>query len=249
MDPDFAQSKHQAWNLTTKCGGSRPPARLSLLQLPAPAPQILDLVGMGMTHPIMRNWAHLENVCAAFDLEIQPSSSARFSQPHPIHTRLSFSPGPTSACQFRYMDLEREAVTNTELRGEYQLVASQIWRSAISRHILLIRLRCWSDITTLSLGSKKPHSNKSQPNTEGDYARMRSTVETAHAHILPVAPRIPDPSIIIHCRTQRFRPKRREQASGLRGRKSRATGGGLLSPRPPADSSDLCDSLQRTPNS
>ncbi|PBK93124.1 hypothetical protein ARMGADRAFT_148286 [Armillaria gallica] len=49
------------------------------------------------------------------------------------------------ARQFRYMDLAREAVTNTELHGEHQLVASQIWRSAISRHVLLIRLRRWSD--------------------------------------------------------------------------------------------------------
>ncbi|KAK0441034.1 hypothetical protein EV421DRAFT_742082 [Armillaria borealis] len=182
-----------------------PPARPSLLQLPAPALQILGLVRMGMTRPIMRNWARLENVCAGFDSEI--STFERFSQPHPTHTSLSFtfSPGSTSACQFRYMDLEREAVTNTELRGEYQLVASQIWRSAISvtgRHILIC-LRRWSDITTLSLSSKKPHSNKSvisQPNTGGDYARMRSTVGTAHTHILPVAPS-PDPSIIIHCRT------------------------------------------------
>ncbi|KAK0239625.1 hypothetical protein EDD85DRAFT_1021042 [Armillaria nabsnona] len=169
---------------------------------------------MGMTRPIMRNWAHLENVWATFYLEISTFElGARFSQPHPMHTSLSFSPGSTSTCQFRYMDLEREAVTNTELRGEYQLVASQIWRSAISRHILLIRLRRWSDITTLSLGSKKPHSYKSaisQPNTGGDYARMQSTVGTGHAHILPVAPRIPNPSIIIYCRTQRSRSKRQE---------------------------------------
>ncbi|SJL12123.1 uncharacterized protein ARMOST_15544 [Armillaria ostoyae] len=106
----------------------------------------------------MGNWARLEDVCAGFDSEI---STFELS----AHTSLSFSPGSTSARQFRYMDLEREAVTNTELRGEYQLVASQIWCSAIS----------------------KPHSNKSaisQPNTGGDYARLRSTV----GHTLPVAP-------------------------------------------------------------
>ncbi|PBK78706.1 hypothetical protein ARMSODRAFT_968773 [Armillaria solidipes] len=156
------------------------PAHPSLLQLLAPAPQILDLVGIGMTCPTMRNWAHLENVCVAFDLEILTFElTSRSVLDPPVHVN---SGTWTWSAKL------------SPILSSMKSTSFQIWCSAISitgRHILLIHLCHRLDITTLSLGSKKPHSNKSaisQPSPGGDYARMRSTVGTAHMHILPVAP-------------------------------------------------------------
>ncbi|PBK80969.1 hypothetical protein ARMGADRAFT_817770 [Armillaria gallica] len=101
-----------------------------------------------------RDWVRLpgygERTCARFDCKISTFElSVRFSQPRfrifPLHTPASVhSLGSTSARQFQHMS---PISSSFALRGGVALVSSPSQRQ---------RLRCWSDITTLSLGTKKP---------------------------------------------------------------------------------------------